>query len=149
MAKLNALGAVVHPAATGSKLVSVAWVSSTSQVGDKEVDLLKPLGANITDLDLSDTKITDAAMTVIGTFPRLTKLNISNTSITDAGIASLKRLPNLDFLSAHSTSISDASIDTLKGMRKLKNVYLWKTRVSAASAGTLQKALPGSTVSVE
>ncbi|HEX2750859.1 MAG TPA: c-type cytochrome domain-containing protein [Verrucomicrobiales bacterium] len=149
IAKLNAGGAIVTPAATGSKLLSVAWVSSTSQVNDKDVEMLIPLAPNITDLDLSDTKITDAAMAVIGTFPRLTKLNISNTGVTDAGIASIKKLTNIDYLAAHSTSISDASMDVLKGMRKLKNVYLWKTRVSAASAGTLQKALPGSTVSVE
>jgi hypothetical protein len=149
MAKLSGMGAIVQPAAAGSKLVSVAWVSSTSQVSDKDVDLLKPLAANITELDLSDTKITDAALAVIGTFPRLTKLNISNTGVTDTGIASLKTLANLDFLAAHSTSVSDASIDTLKSLRKLKSVYLWKTRVSAASAGALQKALPGSTVSVD
>jgi hypothetical protein len=149
MTKLNGMGAVVHPAAVGSKLVSVAWVSSTSQVGDKEVELMKPLANNISELDLSDTKITDAAMAVIGTFPRLTKLNISNTAITDTGIASLKGAPNLDFLAAHSTSISDSSLDVLKGMKKLKSVYLWKTRVTATSASTLQKALPGSTVSVE
>jgi hypothetical protein len=149
IAKLSNMGVIVTPASTGSKLLSVAWVSSTSQVGDKDVEMLAPLAPNITDLDLSDTKVTDAAMAVVGTFPRLTKLNISNTGIGDAGIASLKKLPNLDYLAAHSTSISDASIDVLKGMRKLKNVYLWKTRVSSTSAGTLQKALPGSTVSVD
>jgi hypothetical protein len=149
VAKLNGMGILVAPASTGSKLLSVAWVASTSQVSDKDVELLAPLAPNITDVDLSDTKITDAAMAVIGTFPRLTKLNISNTGVTDAGIASIKKLPNLDFLAAHSTSLSDASIDILKGMRKLKSVYLWKTRVSSTSAAALQKALPGSTVSVE
>ena len=149
IAKLAKLGAVVHPATADSKLLCINWVSTPSQVGDKEVEMLKPLGPNITELDLSDTKITDAALAVIGTFPRLTKLNVSNTAVSDTGIASLKGLANLDYLAAHSTSVSNASLETLKSLRKLKNVYLWKTRVSPSSAGELQKALPGSMVSVE
>lgn len=147
--KLGTLGAVVYPAGPDSKLLCVDWVATPGQVGDKEVELLKPLGPNITELDLSDTKITDAALAVIGTFPRLTKLNVSNTGVTDAGIASLKTLTNLDYLAAHSTAVSDASLESLKSLRKLKNVYLWKTRVSSGSAAELQKALPGSSVSVE
>jgi hypothetical protein len=149
MKKLESLGAVVHRAAKDSKLISVSFVQSTSLIGDKEMELLKPLAANITELDLSDTKVTDAAMQVVGTFPRLTKLNISSTAITDAGVASLKSLANLDYLAAHSTGLGDGSVDTLKGMKKLKSVFLWKTRVTASSAETLQKALPGSSVSIE
>ncbi len=147
--KLTTMGCVVHPVAPDSKLLSVAWVATPGAVGDKEMEFLKPLGANISELDLSDTKITDAGMAVIGTFPRLSKLNISNTAITDTGIASLNRLVNLDWLAAHSTAVSDASLETLKSLRKLKSVFLWKTRVSPGSASALQKALPGSTVSVE
>ena len=147
--KLTAMGCVVHPVAPESKLFSVAWIATPGAVGDKEMEFLKPLGPNISELDLSDTKITDAGMAVIGTFPRVTKLNVSNTAVTDSGIASLKGLTSLDWLSAHSTSVSDASIETLKSLKKLKNVFLWKTRVSSSSAGMLQKALPGSTVSVE
>ena len=147
--KLITMGCVVHPVAPDSKLLSVSWIATPGGVADKELEFLKPLGPNISELDLSDTKITDAGMAVIGTFSRVTKLNISNTAVTDAGIASLKGLSSLDWLAAHSTSVSDASLETLKGLRKLKNVFLWKTRVSSGSAATLQKALPGSTVSVE
>ncbi len=147
--KLMSMGCVVHPVAPDSKLLSVAWVATPGAVGDQEMEFLKPLGANISELDLSDTKITDASVAIIGTFPRVTKLNLSSTAVTDSGIASLKGLVNLDWLSVHSTSVSDASIETLKGLRKLKNVYLWKTHVSSSSAGTLQKALPGSVVSIE
>jgi Planctomycete cytochrome C len=149
MKKLQSLGAVVHLSQVDSKLVSVAFVQSTSQIGDKEMEQLRPLAANITDLDLSDTKITDAAMQVVGTFPRLTKLNISGTAVTDAGIASLKGCVNLDYLAAHSTSVSDAAVETLKSFKKLKNVFLWKTRVTSTSATELQKSLPGSTVSID
>lgn len=147
--KLISMGCVVHPVAPDSKLLSVAWVATPGAVGDKEMEFLKPLGANISELDLSDTKITDASMAIIGTFPRVSKLNISSTAVTDSGIASLKGLVNLDWISVHSTSVSDASIETLKGFRKLKNVFLWKTRVTSGSAGALQKALPGSVVSIE
>jgi hypothetical protein len=149
ISKITALGAVVHPNAPDSKLLCVEWVATPGQVGDRQVELLRPLGPNITELDLSDTKITDASLAVIGTFPRLTKLNVSNTGITDAGLASLKACTNLDWLGAHSTSVSDGGLESLKGLRKLKHVYLWKTRVSPSSAAALQKAIPGSAVSVE
>lgn len=147
--KLQALGAVVSPVAPDSKLIAVAFVATPSAIGDKEMELLKPLAANITDLDLSDTKVTDAAMAIVGTCTRLTKLNVSSTGITDAGIAALKGCPNLDWLAAHSTAVSSGSLETLKTLRKLKNVYLWKTRVDSSSAAELQKALPGSSVSVD
>jgi Planctomycete cytochrome C len=149
MKKLQSLGADVHLSQTDSKLVSVAFVQSTSQIGDKEMEFLRPLAANITDLDLSDTKVTDAAMQIAGTMPRLTKLNVSSTSVTDAGLAAIKGCVNLDTIIAHSTGISDGGLETLKGLKKLKRVFLWKTRVTSTSAADLQKALPGSTVSIE
>jgi hypothetical protein len=147
--KLTSQGAVVHPVAPDSKLLSVQWIATPGQVGDKEMELLKPLAANITELDLSDTKITDAAMETVATFQRLTRLNISNTGVSDTGLASLKTLTSLDYFAAHSTGVSDAGLETLKSLRKLKNVYLWKTRVSSSSADALQKSLPGSVISVE
>ena len=149
MKKLATLGAVVHPVAPDSKLIAVAFVATPSAIGDKEMELLRPLAANITDLDLSDTKVTDAGMAIVGTCIRLTKLNLSGTAVTDAGIASLKTTPNLDWLSAHSTAVSSSSLAILKNLRKLKNVYLWKTRVDSSSAAELQKAIPGSSVTVD
>jgi mono/diheme cytochrome c family protein len=147
--KLASLGVVVHPVTPDSKLLSVAFVATPGAITDKEIELLVPLAANINELDLSDTKITDAAMTIVGMCPRLTKLNISGTGITDAGIAKLKGCTNLDWLAAHSTAVSDGSVETLKGLRKLKNVFLWKTRVGSGPAAELQKALPGSSVNIQ
>ena len=147
--KLQALGAMVHPVAPDSKLIAVAFVATPSAITDKEMALLTPLAGNITELDLSDTKVTDAGMATVGTCVRLTKLNVSNTAVTDAGIASLQKCANLDWLAAHSTGVSDASLATLKSLKKLKSVFLWKTRVGSSSAADLQKALPGSVVSVE
>ena len=147
--KVAGLGAVVGPVTTDSKLLRVEWVANASSVTDKEVEMLKPLGANITELDLSNTRITDASLAIIGTFTRLTRLSIGGTAVTDAGIASLKGLVNLDTLNAHSTQVSDAALSTLQSLRKLKRVYFWKSRVSADGAKTLQKSLPDSMVSVD
>jgi Leucine-rich repeat (LRR) protein len=149
MKKLQSLGAVVHPIAPDSKLIAVAFIATPSAITDKEMELLAPLAPNINDLDLSDTKITDAGMAVVGNCIRLTKLNISGTAVTDAGVASLKHCTNLDWFAAHNTAVSDATIATLKNFKKLKSVYLWKTRVGASSASELQKALPGASITVE
>ena len=144
--KVASLGGIAGPVALGSKLLRVEWVSGNSGITDKEAANLKALGPNITELDLSSTKITDETLKLIGTFTRLTRLDLSTTAITDAGLAQLGKLTNLESLNLHDTAISDAGIAALKPLRKLKKVYLWKTRVTESSAGDLQKSIPGSTI---
>ena len=147
--QIEALGALIGPVETGSPLLAVEWVSGAGQITDEQVAKLLPLAANITDLNLSDTKITDEALKVIAKFTRLTRLNLSNTAVTDAGIAHLKPLANLSYLNLHSTDVSDTALTSLTGLRKLRNVYLWKTRVTPDTAGKFQKSIPELSVEME
>jgi hypothetical protein len=143
------LGALVTSVVTDSPLLRVEWVSGASMVTDKEITTLLPIAGNISELDLSDTKITDEALTTIGKFPRLTWLNLNNTAITDAGVAHLKTLTNLSYLNLHSTNVSDTALTSLTPLRKLRQVYLWKTRVTPASATKFAKSIPDLNVTLE
>jgi hypothetical protein len=143
------LGALVTSVVTDSPLLRVEWVSGASMVTDKEITALLPIAGNISELDLSDTKITDEALTTIGKLPRLTWLNLNNTAITDAGVAHLKTLTNLSYLNLHSTNVSDTALTSLTPLRKLRQVYLWKTRVTPASATKFAKSIPDLNVTLE
>lgn len=149
IAEVEKLGALVGPVSTGSPLLRVEWVSGASQITDKEIALLGSLSANINELDLSNTKITDAALAVIGKCTRLTWLNLSNTAVSDAGLASLKGLSNLDYLNLHSTSVTDNGLAALKDLRKLRSVYLWKTRVTPDAAARFAKSIPDLQVEIK
>lgn len=136
------LGALVTPVAVDSPLLRVEWVSGAGMVTDQEIKALLPLGANVSELDLSDTKITDEALAIVGRFPRLTWLNLNNTAVTDAGVAQLKPLIHLTWLNLHSTNVSDSALPALAPLRKLRHVFLWKTRVTAPEAAKFAKSIP-------
>ena len=146
---IRKLGALVSPVVADSPLLRVEWISGASLVGDKEVAELTSIGGNIAELDLSDTKITDEALAVIGKYPRLHWLNLNNTAVTDAGIAHLKGLVNLSYLNLHSTNVSDTALISLTPLRKLRQVYLWKTRVTPAEATKFAKSIPDLKVTLD
>ncbi len=143
------LGALVSPVAVGSPLLRVEWVSGASAITDQQIALLAPLAGSLAELDLSDTKITDAALATVAKFPRLTWLNLNNTAVSDAGIAPLQTLLNLSYLNLHSTNVSDAALPGLAPLRKLRQVYLWKTRVSPAEAAKFAKSIPDLKVTID
>jgi hypothetical protein len=146
---IRKLGALVTPVMADSPLLRVEWISGASQVTDKEVTELIQIGGNISELDLSDTKITDEALATLGKFPRLAWLNLSKTAVTDAGVAQLKTLTNLSYLNLHSTNVSDSALATLTPLRKLRQVYLWKTRVTPGEAVKFSKTIPDLKVTLD
>lgn len=147
--KLRDAGALAGPVETGSPLLRVEWISSVSQVTDKQVELLLPLAGNIAELELGNTKITDEALKIIGKFTRLTWLSLRGTAVTDAGLAHLKSLTNLTYLNLHSTAVSDAGLASLAGLRKLRNVYLWQTQVTPGTAARFEKSIPDLSVHLQ
>lgn len=147
--KIEALGALVGPVAVGNPLLRVEWVSGASLVTDKEVALLAPLAGNITELDLSDTKITDESLKVIAKMPKLTWLALNNTQVGDTGMEELKALQHLAWLNLHSTQVSDSGLSSLSGLKKLRRVYAWKSRITSTGAAAAQKATPELKVTLE
>lgn len=147
--KIASLGALVTPIVKDSPLLRIEWVSGAGAVTDKQVAELAAISGNISELDLSETKITDEALATVAKFPRLTWLKLNDTAVTDAGIAKLKGLANLNYLNLHSTNVSDTSLTTLTGLRKLRQVYLWRTRVTPNEAAKFAKTIPDLHVQLE
>jgi Leucine-rich repeat (LRR) protein len=95
---------------------------------------LKDLAAlkNLTSLNLSQT-VTDAGLAVVPQFEKLTKLDLSNTKITDAAFKSLGRSTTLVELDLSSTPINGAGFKELHGLRNLKQLNLHGTKITDAS----------------
>jgi Leucine-rich repeat (LRR) protein len=103
-------------------------------LGDTRVAGLKqlPRFATLTDLSLSDSPVTDAALTALAAVPNLSVLSLSGTWITDAGLDHLPALPNLSELHLDGTRITDVGLQSLRRFPQLSELALAKTRVSSA-----------------
>ena len=121
--------------------LSFSAVSYRKDFNDESLEILKDAAADITELDLSATAITDAAAFSLGEFASLQSLKLNQTSITDSSLPEIQKLNQLQILNLHSTEVTDAGIKNLEPMSSLKKVYLWNTKVTEAAAKSLEKTL--------
>lgn len=140
---LQKIGATVSQlsAAEPQHLV-IEWISTYHETGDKEIGEILHLAANVVEVDLARTKLTDAGLVAIGKLGRLTHLNLNRTAVTDAGLAHLADLRSLRWLNLYGTAITDASLAELAKHKKLEALYIWDTGITAEGAAKLRKALP-------
>lgn len=144
---VTAAGGRVQPLAADSPLVSVDFRLVGKDADDADLATIVPIGANVADLNASDSAITDASLPVIGKLERLVRLDLHGTQVGDAEIGTLSGLKNLRYLNLYGTQVSDAGVEKLKALKTLTNVYLWESKVTNAGAQSLAKALPKAKVS--
>ena len=75
------------------------------------------------------------------------EVNLVDTKITDAGLVHLKGLTNLQTLGLGFTKITGTGLVHLKGLTKLEMLSLYGTKVTDAGVAELQKALPNCEIS--
>lgn len=147
---LTKLGATITPIAVSTpQYLSVEWISTYHKITDKEIEQILHIAPNVTEVDLSRTKVTDEGLKHIGKLARLTHLNLNRTGITDAGIKHLANLPALEWVNLYGTGVTDASIPDLAKHRKLKALYLWESKVTPEGAAKLRKTLAKTKVVTE
>jgi uncharacterized membrane protein len=112
----------------------------TRRFGDAELAQLSPLAANIVDLDLAGTQVTDAGLAPIAAMQNLRRLRLDRTGITDAGLVQLHNLKKLEYLNLHSTKITDAGLKTLASLPALRQLYVWNTKVDPVAAESFAEA---------
>ena len=144
---VTAAGGRVQTLSDTSPLLSVDFRLVGKDADDADLATIAPIGANIADLNVSDTAVTDASMAVISKLERLVRLDLHGTQIGDAQLGALSGLKNLRYLNLYGTQVSDASLEKLKAMKSLTNVFLWESKVTEAGAKSLEKALPKARVS--
>ena len=88
-------------------------------------------------LDVSHNPITDAGLSSIAELGNLTNLSLSGTKITDDGLQHLYRLKKLQHLNLDYTQIGDEGLKYLRGMTSLNNLWLTKTKITDAGLAHL------------
>ena len=136
--KLKDAGVIIMPVAQNSNYLVANFVMAPD-AGDKEVSLLTPLKKQLVWLKLGSTKITDAALPVIGQCTNLIQLQLNHTSVTDAGIGSLKNLSGLQSLNMVGTAITANGVRILKDLKNLQSIYLYQTGVEQKDFDGLKK----------
>ena len=103
---------------------------------------LKTLAPNIIWLKLSDTNISDTALSTVAQMPHLTKLYLDKTAISDDGLKQLSGLSHLVFLNLVGTKVTQNGVLSLHTLTNLKKLYLYQSQVKIEELPTLQAQLP-------
>ena len=82
------------------------------------------------ELDLSRTKITGAAIPIIGSLPRLRSLALDHLPVHDEDVVSLTQNRGLETLTLEHTAITDGAIATLATMRTLRQLSVKETQMT-------------------
>jgi len=143
LAAVSDLGGLAMPLDMRTPLVRVDYHLIGDKITDAELATLPPLAAQLTWLNLANTKITDGGLAQLAGLGKLTRLHLERTAITDAGLAHLQGLQHLEYLNLYGTQVTDAGLESLKGLKKLKKLYLWQTGVTSDGAAGLREATPG------
>ena len=72
----------------------------------------------------------------------VTELLLGNTQVTDAGMKELKGLKNLQKLFLNQTQVTDSGLKELKELKNLRVLYLVGTQVTDAGIKEMKEALP-------
>lgn len=136
--KLTDAGILVMPVAQNSNYLMANFVM-VPQATDEQVELLKEIKEHLIWLKIGETKITDEALSVIGTCTNLIQLQLNHTSVSDKGMAFLKNLLQLQSISLVGTKITDNGLRSLSGLKNLQTIYLYQSAVDKNQIPALSK----------
>lgn len=121
--------------ATGLKLVPrsqvatdglvVRTASAPNRCDDAALAKLAPIAPLIVEAELARTKVTDACLKSLASFPNLRWLDLTRTAVTTEGVGSLGGLKHLEALNLTDTAVDDAGVARLKALPALKRVWLY------------------------
>ena len=98
--------------------------------------------ADVNELNLMYSQITDESLKDVAKLQNLTRLYLGDTKITDAGLKEVAKLQNLTRLRLPRTKVTDAGLKEVAKLQKLERLLLTGTKVTKAGVAELKKALP-------
>ncbi|OAI41853.1 hypothetical protein AYO40_06955 [Planctomycetaceae bacterium SCGC AG-212-D15] len=81
-------------------------------------------------LNLFGTRISDAGLQHLKTFPNLKMVAMGKTRVTDRGLVHLRGLTRLEYVGLRGDDITDAGLVHLKGLKSLRSLHLGETKVT-------------------
>ena len=140
---VDLLGASIDEAAFQriAAVNNVRWLAlaNTSDFAGSELKHLKTLPM-LTELNLSGAQLKN--FEVFAEIANIKQLALDNTSITNDDLVYVGRMKQLTFLNLNSTSIDDDGLKHLLELKSLGKLRLHKTKVTAAGIDMLSKVLP-------
>ncbi len=111
-------------------------------IDDASFAQLKPL-AQLEELDLTHTRVTDSGLSVLAAMPRLKRLELDRhpawlipQQLSDKCVPLLAKLTDLQELSL-SGAVTDAGLKQLAGLPKLKRLMILNTQITGAGLAAL------------
>ncbi len=128
-------GTTLSPAALGRLRGKKGWRSLSLMGLPADNATVAAIAANSPDLEslnLSGTKVTNAAMAPLGKHVALRDLRLANTAVSDAGLRELGRNKRWKWLDLTKTQVSDGGLAALTDMKDLQVLHLFDTNVTIA-----------------
>lgn len=101
----------------------VRTASAPSRCDDAALAKLAPFADLIVEAELARTRITDAAMASVATWPNLRVLDLSRTAVTPAGIKALAGLQKLEWINVSSTRVDESAVGDLRKLPTIRRVW--------------------------
>ena len=113
-----------------------------AQFSDKQFSTLAESAADIAEMDLSRTRITEASSGTLARFNKLEVLAVSETKVGDGFVKAAASLPHLRRLILRGTQVTDMGLMALSKAPELQAVYVGQTACTAGGIAALQKSRP-------
>jgi hypothetical protein len=139
---LTEAGAVIAALSSNGKALDIDLSHTNEPFGDKHLQLLERVAANVLWLNLRGATVGDAQLKVLAKCRSLTRLHLDRTAVTNAGLAQLKGCPHLEYLNLVGTKVGDAGLAQLGALSELKSLYVWQSAATPDGIAQLEKALP-------
>jgi hypothetical protein len=101
--------------------------SAPAQCDDATLAALAPIADLIVEAELARTRVTDAGLATLATFPNLRAIDLTRTAVTSRGLEHLRPLAKLEALNLTDTAVDAAAKPTLASLTSLKRVWLFGT----------------------
>jgi mono/diheme cytochrome c family protein len=106
--------------------------SAPAQCNDATLAKLVPVADLIVEAELARTKITDAGLRAVASWPNLQRLDLTRTAVTSTGVAALKPLAKLESLNLTDTKVDDQGVAALRTNPRLGRIWTFGTPAAAA-----------------
>jgi Leucine-rich repeat (LRR) protein len=108
-----------------AQISSLRWLALTgTNISDQGIARLSTSPLQLERLWLSQTPITDAALSHLSNCPSLTHLAVEGTATSDIGLQRLTQLPNLQSLSLGSPYFTSSGLQAVGKLVTLRELYL-------------------------
>jgi hypothetical protein len=124
----------VQPIALDSPLIRVKAPFGESKFDDEALAMLAPVAANIAELEIGFSNITNDGLAALSEMDNLERLYLQKTMISDEGLEHVANLENLRYLNLYGTQVSDDGLEYLEDLDQLQSLYLWETQVTSEGA---------------